>query len=259
MLKGSFKGHLDQPSYHEQEHLQLCLAAQSPSQPNLGYFQGWGIYHLSGQPVPEKGTFYPEKGSWCLDHLCWPQWLHYCFTVNLCSHFHCFFHSFALIELRWVKSLIFISLQSHCSEVALGVSAWLCWFNLREFSSFRRDRKKTPNHYYPHLQNSILWCFMQLPCKGYIVPLQEPTGRTGGSWLLFLSLAVSRTGSMGSHMSLSRWIRRRKELCHFLEARGKMKAMWSKQFPHCFRPFVWQLIGIKAKDKSLILLRLVLM
>ncbi|KAK4815383.1 hypothetical protein QYF61_001371 [Mycteria americana] len=33
-------------------HLQLDQAAQSPVQPDLECFQGWGIYHLSGQPVP---------------------------------------------------------------------------------------------------------------------------------------------------------------------------------------------------------------
>ncbi|KAK4832829.1 hypothetical protein QYF61_025817, partial [Mycteria americana] len=35
-----------------EEHLQLDQVAQSPSQPDLEWFQGWGIYHLSGQPVP---------------------------------------------------------------------------------------------------------------------------------------------------------------------------------------------------------------
>ncbi|KAK4831876.1 hypothetical protein QYF61_019888 [Mycteria americana] len=33
-------------------HLQLDQVAQSPSQPDLEWFQGWAIYHLSGQPVP---------------------------------------------------------------------------------------------------------------------------------------------------------------------------------------------------------------
>ncbi|KAK4810053.1 hypothetical protein QYF61_005116 [Mycteria americana] len=33
-------------------HLQLDQVAQSPIQPDLECFQGWGIYHLSGQPVP---------------------------------------------------------------------------------------------------------------------------------------------------------------------------------------------------------------
>ncbi|KAK4813629.1 hypothetical protein QYF61_014389, partial [Mycteria americana] len=36
----------------EQGHLQLDQVAQSPVQPDLEGFQGWGIYHLSGQPVP---------------------------------------------------------------------------------------------------------------------------------------------------------------------------------------------------------------
>jgi len=34
----------------ERGHLQLDQVAQSPVQPGLEYFQGWGIYHLSRQP-----------------------------------------------------------------------------------------------------------------------------------------------------------------------------------------------------------------
>lgn len=37
---------------NEQGHPELDQAAQSPIQPDLRCFQGWGIYHLSGQPVP---------------------------------------------------------------------------------------------------------------------------------------------------------------------------------------------------------------
>ena len=51
-LEGTFKGHLVQPPCNEQGHLQLDQVAQSPVQPDLECFQGWGIYHLSGQPVP---------------------------------------------------------------------------------------------------------------------------------------------------------------------------------------------------------------
>ncbi|KAK4811229.1 hypothetical protein QYF61_022126, partial [Mycteria americana] len=51
-LEGTFKGHLVQPPCNEQGHLQLDQAAQNPVQPGLECFQGWGIYHLPGQPVP---------------------------------------------------------------------------------------------------------------------------------------------------------------------------------------------------------------
>jgi len=50
-LEGTFKVHLVQPYCHEQGHLQLDQAAQSPVQPEC--FQGWGVYHLLGQPAPE--------------------------------------------------------------------------------------------------------------------------------------------------------------------------------------------------------------
>ncbi|KAK4816838.1 hypothetical protein QYF61_023902 [Mycteria americana] len=42
----------NQAPCNEQGHLQLDQAAQSPIQPDLECLQGWGIYHLSGQPVP---------------------------------------------------------------------------------------------------------------------------------------------------------------------------------------------------------------
>jgi len=51
-LERTFKGHLAQTPCREQGHLQLEQAAQSPVQPDLESFQGWGIYALSGQPVP---------------------------------------------------------------------------------------------------------------------------------------------------------------------------------------------------------------
>jgi len=46
------KGHLVQRPCHEQGHLLLDQVAQSPVQPGLEHCQGWGIDHLSGQPVP---------------------------------------------------------------------------------------------------------------------------------------------------------------------------------------------------------------
>jgi len=51
-LEGTFKGHLVQHPCSEQGHLQQDQVAQSPVQPDLECFQGWGIYHLSGQLVP---------------------------------------------------------------------------------------------------------------------------------------------------------------------------------------------------------------
>jgi len=51
-LEGTAKGHRAQPHYHEQGHLQTDQVAQSPVQPGLECFQGWGIEHLCGQPVP---------------------------------------------------------------------------------------------------------------------------------------------------------------------------------------------------------------
>ena len=45
-------GHLVQLSCNKQGHLQLNQDAQRPIQSDLECFQGWGTYHLSGQPVP---------------------------------------------------------------------------------------------------------------------------------------------------------------------------------------------------------------
>ncbi|KAK4817028.1 hypothetical protein QYF61_026034 [Mycteria americana] len=42
----------------EQAHVQLDQVAQSPVQPDLECFQGWGIYSLSGQPVPSETTLF---------------------------------------------------------------------------------------------------------------------------------------------------------------------------------------------------------
>jgi len=46
-LEGTFRGHLVQPPCNEQGHLQPDQVAQSPVQPGLECFQGWGIDHLS--------------------------------------------------------------------------------------------------------------------------------------------------------------------------------------------------------------------
>ena len=62
-LEGTFKDHLVQLPCNEQGHLQLDRVAQTPVQPDLECFQGWGIYRLSGQPVPVFHTPYCEKFS----------------------------------------------------------------------------------------------------------------------------------------------------------------------------------------------------
>jgi len=53
-LEATFKDHLAQPPYVEQGHLQPDQIAQSPIQPGLDCFQGWGIHHLSEQIFPWK-------------------------------------------------------------------------------------------------------------------------------------------------------------------------------------------------------------
>jgi len=60
-LEGTFRGHLVQPPSNEQGHLQLDQVAQSPIQPGLECFQGWGIDHLSGQPGPGFHHPYAKK------------------------------------------------------------------------------------------------------------------------------------------------------------------------------------------------------
>jgi len=51
-LEGHFKDHPVHPPCNKQGHLELDQVAQSPLQPDTEFFQRWGIYHLSGQPVP---------------------------------------------------------------------------------------------------------------------------------------------------------------------------------------------------------------
>ena len=51
-LEETFRGHLAQPPCSEQGHLQLDQVAQSPVQPGLECFQGWGLHYLFGQPGP---------------------------------------------------------------------------------------------------------------------------------------------------------------------------------------------------------------
>ena len=60
-LEGTFKGHLVQLPYNEQGHLQLDQDAQSLVHPDLECLQGWGIHHLSEQPVPVPHHAYCKK------------------------------------------------------------------------------------------------------------------------------------------------------------------------------------------------------
>jgi len=57
--EGTFESHPVQPPCHEQGHLQPDQVAQSPVQPGLGCFQGWGISHPYGQPLP--GFHHPHR------------------------------------------------------------------------------------------------------------------------------------------------------------------------------------------------------
>jgi len=51
--EGTFRDHLDQPSGREQQgHLQLQQVAQSPVQPDLECFKGWGLHYFSVELVP---------------------------------------------------------------------------------------------------------------------------------------------------------------------------------------------------------------
>ena len=50
-LEGTFKGHLVQLPCSEQKHAQLDQVVQGSIQPRLESLQGWGINHISGQPV----------------------------------------------------------------------------------------------------------------------------------------------------------------------------------------------------------------
>lgn len=51
-LEGTFKGHLVEDPYNKQGHLQPDQVAQRLIQLDSECFQGWVIYHLSGQLVP---------------------------------------------------------------------------------------------------------------------------------------------------------------------------------------------------------------
>jgi len=59
--EGTFEGHLVQLPCHEQGHLHPDQVAQSPVQPGLECFQGWGISHLSEQPLP--GFHHPHSNE----------------------------------------------------------------------------------------------------------------------------------------------------------------------------------------------------
>jgi len=52
-LERTFRAHLAQFPCSDQGHLQLDLVVQSPIQPGLEFFQGWGLHYPSAQSVPE--------------------------------------------------------------------------------------------------------------------------------------------------------------------------------------------------------------
>ena len=57
-LEGTFKGHLVQLPCNEQGRVQPHQVAQGLIQPRLESLQGWGIHHISGQPVPVPQHLY---------------------------------------------------------------------------------------------------------------------------------------------------------------------------------------------------------
>ena len=70
-LEGTFRGRPVLPPCSEQGYLQLDQAAQSPVQPGLGGFQGWGISHLSGQAAPGRSRTVPGWKSFSCSGVCW--------------------------------------------------------------------------------------------------------------------------------------------------------------------------------------------
>jgi len=82
-LEGTFKGHLVQPPSNEQGHLQLDQVAQSPVQPGLECFQGWGIYHFSGQPIP---VFHHPHCKKFLSYVCiYLLLVQNCYPLSYCN------------------------------------------------------------------------------------------------------------------------------------------------------------------------------
>jgi len=64
-VEGTFRGHLAQPPCSKQGYFQPDHDAQSPVQPGLECFQGWGLHYFSGQPVP---VFYHPYCKKCLPY-----------------------------------------------------------------------------------------------------------------------------------------------------------------------------------------------
>jgi len=67
-LEGTFKDHLVQLPCNEQGHAQLNQVAQGLTQPGLESLQGWGINHISGQPV-QGLTALTVKDYFLISHL----------------------------------------------------------------------------------------------------------------------------------------------------------------------------------------------
>ena len=62
-MEGTLKDDVVHPPCNEQGHLPLDQVAQRPIQPDIECLQAWGIYHLSGQPVPVSHHPYHKKTS----------------------------------------------------------------------------------------------------------------------------------------------------------------------------------------------------
>lgn len=59
-LQGTLKGFL-QPLWNVLGYLPLYQTSHNPIQHDLECFQGWGIYHLSGQPIPVFPHFHHKN------------------------------------------------------------------------------------------------------------------------------------------------------------------------------------------------------
>jgi len=62
----TFEDYLVQPSCHDQGWLSRDQVVQSPIQPDLEHFQGWGIHNFSGQPVAVPHNSHSEEFFPCI-------------------------------------------------------------------------------------------------------------------------------------------------------------------------------------------------
>ena len=146
----------------EQGHLHLDQGAHSPVQPGLGWFQGWGINHRSGQPVPgphqcsiiSRYTTVPRCViSYCrfLLHFVWV------FQVSL---------EFPLILLNWLvtKTHTHKNAPKITSEQLFFSAYWRVYF----VSIFHC---KTPPLKRPFLARETYWQHFPWECTDYFIVL----------------------------------------------------------------------------------------